>query len=189
VQTESVVELHGTLGIAELKRFQYFHTLRRGWLIVVVVALVLILLLLFPQFALISSANPEYDWRAALTNATPFIILLLFWALVIGVIPYRTARKQLAAQSYLREPITYVFTSETISGTGISASWSIVWNVLKRVQETESLFLLYHGPNIAVIVPKRFFQSPAEMERWCQLVLACIAPKRIEKPGLIGRWC
>ena len=35
----------------------------------------------------------------------------------------------------------------------------------------------------------QFFQNPAEMEQWRDRVLACAAPKRIEKPGMIGRWC
>lgn len=124
-----------------------------------------------------------------LTHVVTIIIVLLFWALFMGVMPYRNARKQFATLSYLGEPVTYVFTSETISGTGTSASWSTAWNALKVLRETNSLFLLYHGPCAAVIVPKRFFQSPAEMEKWRQLVLACVAPKPIEKPGIVGRWC
>ena len=170
-----------------MTQFQYFHTLRRSWPIAVFAALVLILFV--PLLALAVTANPENDWHAVLTNATPFILLLLFWIFMMGAMPYRNARKQLAGQSYLREPVTYVFNSETISGTGAGASSTFVWNHLKRVCETKSLFILYHGSNFGVIVPKRFFQNPAEMEKWRQLVLACVAPKRIESPGIVGRWC
>jgi hypothetical protein len=187
VQTESAVELHGTLSLPEVTRFQYFHTLRRSWTVAAVFAVILILLMAFTALTLI--VNPEPDWRAMLMDATPFTLFLLLWVLLIGVMPYRNARKQFATQSYLREPITYVFTSATVSATGASASWTLAWSVLKRVRETKSLFLLYHGPNIAMIVPKRFFQSPAEMEKWRQLVLESMATKRIEKPGVIGRWC
>ena len=59
---------------------------------------------------------------------------------------------------------------------------------MNAVRETKSLFLLYLAPRRAVIVPKRFFESPEQMEQWRQLVLAAVAPKKIEKPGLIGRW-
>jgi len=165
-------------------RFQYFHTWRRIWPIAVFVALIIIALV--PLLVLIAISNPVYVWHYIFTNAPSFVIFLLFLALIMGFMPYRNARKQFAAQSFLREPITYVFTFETVSGTGPSASWSIAWNVLKRIQETRSLFLLYQGPNIAVIVPKRFFQSTAEMEKWREL---CVAHKRIDKPGVVGRWC
>ncbi|MGO9095579.1 MAG: YcxB family protein [Bryobacteraceae bacterium] len=60
---------------------------------------------------------------------------------------------------------------------------------LKTLRETKSLFLLYSMSNLAMILPKRLFQSPEQMKQWRQLVLAAIAPKKIEKPGLIGRWC
>jgi hypothetical protein len=184
VSITSPVELHGTLGLAELTRFQYFHILRRSWPLVVVV-----LIFIVPILASAAIANPDPNARAMLTNVTPLLLLLLFYTLSIGVMPYRNARKQLTAQSYLREPITYIFTSETISCSGTNASWSMAWNILQKLRETKSLFVLYHGLNLAVIVPKRFFQNAAEMEKWRQLVLGCVAPKRIEKPGLIGRWC
>jgi hypothetical protein len=187
VQTQSAFELNGTLDLADITRFQYFHTLRRTWPIAVFTAL--LMLLLVPILVLGGIANPEPAWRTIFTNALPFFLLLAFCILFLGVMPRRNARKQLAAQSYLREPITYIFTCETITGTGPSAHWSIAWNVLKRVRETKTLFLLYHAPNIAVVVPKRFFQSPSEIEKWRQLVVTYVDAKRIEKPGVVGRLC
>jgi hypothetical protein len=187
VQTQPAFELHGTFDIADMTRFQYFHTLRGLWPIAIFAVLVLILFV--PLLVLTAVANPESDWRTVLTNALPFFLLLLFWLFILGVMPLRNARKQLVTQSYLREPITYIFTSETISGTGPSMHWSTAWSVMKRIRETKSLFLLYHGPNIAVIVPKRFFQNPSEMENWRQLVMTSMDPKRIDKPGFVGRLC
>lgn len=124
-----------------------------------------------------------------LTNAIPFILLLLFWVFAPGVLPYWNARKLYASQIFLREPISYTFNSENFSGNGPSASWSIAWSVLKTVHETKSLFLLYHHRNIAVIVPKRFFGSEAEMAAWRQLVLTSFAPHHIKPPGIVGAWC
>lgn len=170
-----------------MTRFQYFHTLRRTWPIAFLAALVL--LILVPIFTLTVITNPETDWLTIFKNALPFFFLLLLWLFLLGVLPRRNARKQLAAQSYLREPITYLFTCEAITGTGPSARWSIAWNVLKRVRETKSLFVFYHGPNIGVIAPKRFFQSSSEMEKWRQLVVTYLDTKRIEKPGFVGRLC
>ena len=186
VQTQ-VFELHGTLDRSDLTRFQYFHTLRRTWPVAVFVALILILVL--PLGALAMIANPDSDWRPVLTNALPFVLLLVFWLFLLGGMPFRNARKALTTQGYLREPITYTFTDETISGTGPSIRWSIAWNVMKRIRETRSLFLLYHAPNVAVILPKRFFQSSSEMDAWRQFVATYLDSKRIDKLSFVARLC
>ena len=180
-------ELRGTLRLADVTRFHYFHTLRRTWPIGAIAALLLILLV--PSLVFAAIANPGSGWGTVLTNAIPFFGLLLLWLLLLGVMPYFTARKQFAAQSYLREPVVYAFTPETISATGSSMRWSIAWNVVKRVRETKSLFLIYHAANVAVIVPKSFFTSPSEMETWRQIVATHLGSKLIDKPGLVGRSC
>ena len=186
VQTQ-VFELHGVLGLGDLTRFQYFHALRRAWPIAMFAALILIFVL--PLGVLAMTLNPNSDWRTVFTNALPFVLLLALWLFLLGVMPYRYARKMLKAQGYLQEPITYTFTDETISGVGSSTHWSLAWNVMKRIRETKSLFLLYHAPNIAIIVPKRFFQSESEMEAWRQFVTRYLDSKRIDKLGLVARMC
>jgi hypothetical protein len=182
-----VIELNGTLGRADLTRFQYFHALRRTWPIAILAALILILFV--PALGFVYIAYPEFEWRTVITNAIPFALLLAFWIYVLGIMPYRHARKALATQSYLREPIDYIFTEETISGTGRSAQWSVGWNVMKRIIETKSLFLLYHHSNVAVVVPKRFFQSASEMDTWRQFAAMHMDSKQIDKPGFVARLC
>jgi hypothetical protein len=186
VQTQ-VLELCGTLDLADLTRFQYFHTLRRTWPIAILAGLTLILFVPLATFAWI--ANPDSDWLPLITNAGPFVLLMVLWLCVLGIMPYRNARKALATQSHLREPITYVFTAETISGTGRSAQWSMAWNIVRRIRETKSLFLLYHHPNAAFVVPKRFFQGASEMDTWRQFVGTHMDSKHIDKPGFVARWC
>jgi hypothetical protein len=114
-----------------------------------------------------------------------FVVLLLVVA--SSVVNYRIARRQFA--DHLGELITTVFDSATIITTGTGVSSSVSWSVLKRIQETKSMFLLYHTASAAVMVPKRFFRSPEEIERWRQLVASCMDPKLIEKPSFVGRWC
>jgi hypothetical protein len=184
MQSQPAFELGGTLDLGDLTRFHYFHMWRSAWLIAIVAILGL---MLFGVLAL-AFGDSETDWNAV-KNTGPLILVLAFWLCVLAIAPRRGAGKQLAAQNYLREPVTYTFTAETISGVSPSAQWSIAWSVVKRIRETKSLFLLYHGQNIAVIVPKRFFRDSAEMERWRELVMASIHPKQIERPGLVARFC
>jgi hypothetical protein len=177
--------LNGTITTADLTRFQYFHTYCRIWPATVVAVLVLPVWVACCFFA----TDPDSEWHAVLKSALVFILPCSFLLLWAGLMPYRLARKQFATQNHLREPVTYIFTTATIQGRGTGFAWRIEWNLLKQLRETKSLFLLYHGPNIAVIVPKRFFQSAAEIEAWRQLTLACLTSKKIDGPGIVGRWC
>jgi hypothetical protein len=71
-----------------------------------------------PILAVAVIAKPDSDWRPIFTNALPFYLLLSFWLFLLGLMPRRNAKKQMAVQSHLREPITYTFTCATISGAG-----------------------------------------------------------------------
>jgi hypothetical protein len=182
-----VLELQGTLNLADVLRFQYFHTLRRTWPIAAFIILFVLLVVPLAVFAVV--ANPESGWTPVIKNALPFLLLLLLWFILLGIMPYRNARKVLASQAYLREPIAYTFTDEAISGTGPSTQWRIAWSVVKRIRETKSLFLVYQAPNLAIIVPKRFFQNHSHLDSWRQLVAAQVGSKCVETPGFVGRFC
>ncbi len=149
----------------------------------------MILILFVPLAAFAVTANPESEWAARLTNASPFALLIVLWLILLGIMPYRNARKAMASHAHLREPITYAFTVETISATSPSAHWSIAWDLVKRLSETKSLFLLYHAPNMAVAVPKHFFQNTPELDSWRQFAAARLGSERIEKPGIVARFC
>ena len=178
------VELHGTLTVAEVTRCQYFHVLRRGWPYAAVLTVIPMVSVLAVGALLVAGSG---DVQFA--NTVPIFLFATFWNYIYWVLPYRNARKQFATQSFLHEPVTCAFTADEFSGLGPSASWTLAWSTLKNVRETKSLFLLYHHPSLAVIVPKRFFQSDAEMDQWRELVSSAIAPMKIEKPGFLGRRC
>jgi hypothetical protein len=186
VQAQPAIEVSGTYSFGDLARFQYFHTARRALPVVASSMGLLILATILISF--IATAYAEPSWKGAL-SAAPFVLfgfMFLFWTWVIWILPYWTAKKQLAAQSYLREPTTLVFNSDSISGTWSSVSSTFAWDILKHARETRSLFLLYHAPNMAVIVPKRFFQNADQLDLWRQLVTSHLP---IGKSGAIGRWC
>jgi hypothetical protein len=98
-----------------------------------------------------------------------------------------TARPPLAA--YSRGPLAQTFIAQGFSGSTSESSWNCAWSTLKFIGETRSLFLLYQLPYIAIIVPKRWFESAEQIETWRQIATAGIGSRGIEKPGLVGRWC
>jgi hypothetical protein len=140
-------------------------------------------------FNLVTVADPESYLRIVLYNGAPYGLLLIVWIVVVaGIMPYQLARRQVAQQSELREPTTYTFTTDGIVGAGHRLSWRIDWGLVKRVRETNSSFIFYRGKQIAMVLPKRFFRSEADIETWRRLVAESLAPKEIESPGVIARW-
>jgi YcxB-like protein len=184
VQTQSVVEVSGTLAVGDLRRFLYSRNVRPAFMMVVIVTSIVICL--FQYNAIANNSNlPD----ALQKGFAPFAVVLLIWIGLIAVWPLWSAKKEFASQVYLRERLTICFTPDGISSEGTGVSSKGGWVKVKRVRETKSLFLLYYSATTALVLPKRFFQSPDEMERWRQLIASCVDPKLIEKPSFVGRWC
>jgi hypothetical protein len=187
VETSTTIELSGTLSVRDLARIQYFHALRLWPLAAAVVTLLVLLFL----FNLATAGDPETYCKLVVANAAPFEFLLIAWVVVaVGIMPYVNARRSFAHLTELREPTTYTFNAEGIVTAGQSMTWRIDWGMVKRVRETKSAYIVYRSPRLAaMLLPKRFFLSEAEMTLWRDLVTACIVPRQIEKPGFIARWC
>jgi len=181
------IEARGQLSVRDLARFQYFHAYRRWWIISALAALSIGLLLLLLLFGLLSDKPPE-EVHNFLTNVTPSLILVGFWVLMAAVAPYSTARKSLVARAYLGEATSYMFNNEGMQAVAQSMSYEMKWSVFRRIQETKRLFLMYHAPNMAVVIPKRFFRSQGEAGDWKNFVEQRIAPKKIMRPRIIGGW-
>jgi hypothetical protein len=187
VETSTTIELNGTLGVKDLARIQYFHALRLWPLAAVVITLLGLLFL----FNLAMAGNPGTYFQSVVSNAAPFEFLLIAWVVVVvGIMPYVNARRSFAQLAELREPTTYTFNAEGIVAARQSMTWRVDWGMVKRVRETKSAYIVYRSPKlVAVLLPKRFFLSEAEMTHWRDLVAAHILPRRIERPGFIARWC
>jgi hypothetical protein len=175
-----MVEIRGTLTVADYACFQYFHRLRRARLF-----LAFLLCILGAALALMTAAR---DPNLA-ANLRPLLISFAVYLLLLIVIPYVSARRQFARQAYLHEPFTQEFTPEVIRSSCSSVSSEVKWKIVCDVRETHRLFLLYYAPNIALIVPKRVFEDDAQMAAWRHFTESRISPQKINKPGFIGRWC
>lgn len=174
-----MIELHGILTLADFARFHYFHHLRRIWPVLVVVLILCVAIIVLITVV----PNPNL-----VANTRPLLILFAIWVCLLVVNPYLGARRQFAKQPYLREPLTQIFTVETISSSSASTSSQVKWNIVQNVRETSRLFLLYYATNQALIVPKRFFSTPEQMDLWRRIVETGIGPRTICKPIFIGAW-
>jgi hypothetical protein len=179
--SQSVIEATGTFCIDDVARSKFLGVLGQSRLFPWIVAVVALLSIAFIAFETASGS--------AHGNTVPAAFLIVIFVYFLSAATYRQLRDEFTVRRYFRDPVTYVFTPETIGMVGTGLSSTVAWSNLVRVRETASLFLLYIGPKGAVIVPKRFFQSPEEIEKWRQLVASSVDPKLIEKPSFFGRWC
>lgn len=62
------------------------------------------------------------------------------------------------------------FTDETINYKGRMDEGSIKWSAIKSIESGKTAFYLFMDAQIAVIVPKRFFKSTDEQERFVEFV-------------------
>ncbi|MGA2214528.1 MAG: YcxB family protein [Bryobacteraceae bacterium] len=127
------------------------------------------------------------DLTLAIHNGTPFLLLLIFWAVLVTT-PYRGAKRLIKTSAWISAPTTYTFSTRAIHSTGIHSSSDISYEALWAVRETKSLFLLYLNAALAIVLPKRFFKDVAQENDWRLLLEQRISPKGIAKPGFLGRW-
>ncbi len=170
------IVLRGTVSRNDLLRFQYFHIMRLIWpLEILTVTLTLVMV---P--AILLSDRMSF-WKEGL-EFSPFVL----WTLMMNALPWWTGARQYKTQAYLREPVRYTFSGDGVSAAGESSSWTMAWENLKRVRETKTLFVLYHGANVGVLVPKHFFESAEQMAQWRALVDASAPQSKIQKPGWLA---
>ncbi|SRR6266851_2103635 len=81
-----------------------------------------------------------------------------------------TARNLTRSKPSALQPVTYEFSPDGISHIGPTSSGRAAWTTYLRIRETSEQFLLYIQKQLANVLPKRAFQSEAEMQQFRQLV-------------------
>jgi hypothetical protein len=170
----TVFQPAGTLILDDIIRFQYFHANRRLWPLT-------IFMMLFGVFSftgLVVTLSAGSVERFA--NPGLFYVAFLVWAALFLVVPYLGARRQFAKQQYLREPMQFCFTADRVRLEGPHFTSELNWSLVQRIHETKNLLFIYQSPQIAWILPKRFFGGePGLIEQWKEFVIG-----RLQHPGL-----
>lgn len=179
---EHQLQAAGELQLDDLLRFQYFHLLGRNWLIAFAVLAAFCLSLLGIIVCLASGdprkiQNPGLQW----------LFLLGFGVLLLGQLHW-SARRQFAKQRYLREPMRYLTSEERVGLQSPSYSSEVDWAMIQAIYETKSLFLIYTAPQVAWVLPKRFFWGDEQRAlAWKQFAMRKLAG-RFHQPGTVAAW-
>jgi len=177
------IELTGTITFGDMLRFYYFHFLRRTWWLVLFAILLLLLMLL----AVAVLAFVFDDYATARSIGPPLLLGFVFCIAFIGLPPYLSARKIFKSAVEFHGPVTYNFSPHGIHTVSAHSSSDTGWQALWAVRETKNSFSIYFNAGAALVVPKRFFKDARRQDDWRRMVEAAIEPKKIEKPGAVGR--
>lgn len=85
--------------------------------------------------------------------------LVYLWPFMI----YRT-RATLQRTPSLQGNVRFEFSEEGYAVKTVHANAEVKWGALSSWRETKKTLMLYQNPKIGSIVPKRFFQSAADLE-------------------------
>ena len=129
----------------------------------------------FLFFLAMSHADPPIDWLTALFMGSGLAlgVELLFWPLTLAVIhafAYYGAWNLARSKPSALQPVTYEFSPDGISHIGPETSGRAAWTTYLRIRETPEQFLLYVQGQLANVLPKRAFQSEAEVQLFRELV-------------------
>lgn len=177
-----IFELSGKITFDDLLKFYYFETLRKTWWFWALISTCMIMLIVTVVVFTILSHGYEVA-RPSL----PIVLACLFFLTLKGVPPYVAARREYQSNMRLDEPMVVKFSSAGVHAVSSNSSGDTSWKAFWRICEAKSFFCLYYSAGSAWILPKRFFVSSIQQDQWRELVEAQIQPKKIEKPGMVGK--
>ena len=176
------ITVRGSRELRDFQRAEYFTSFRRLWQHAILLAFFLLV------FAAAFVEYVQGEHPGHFSAIIPFAVLFLLWTWSI-IAPNAAARKKVAEQPWRTEPTTFAFHAEGMHVDCASSSSDIRWVVVKEACETRSLFLLFYSKQASTVIPKRFFESDAQIEAWKQLVQAQTGCRPIRPRGMMARWC
>jgi hypothetical protein len=104
-------------------------------------------------------------------------LFLGFWLVLIPIWIGRSARQQFATQQLAQESHQATFSADGVALASASQSAQQLWRVFWRAIETPGAFYLYVSTRAALVLPKRCFTSPEQMQRFRDLVHTAMGEK------------
>lgn len=162
MENREPVTVSGSITVDEFKKYQAYHVRRinLSFFFVVLVVFTLMFVSVIDAIWFISI------WFAALFALVPSGLFLLF---VKTLNRYR-AKKEFESDPIALNEMTYTFSEEGVHQKVRRSDNYYEWSDFSSFQETPELFLLYVSKRKAILLPKRFFRSNEQQERFRSMV-------------------
>jgi hypothetical protein len=171
------IEASGTLTAKDYIRFSRCYILRKLWWMLLLMGLAGV------NFIFVRFSGAE-------TEDVSYFPLAVVLAIIAGAIlwaPHKSAKQQLGERFKTGETVQFVFDADGVQSSRTAVASQIGWERIDRVDEMNSAFCLYLNKVSAVVVPKRFFGGPQEVEEWRKFAETLVPPDKWKKPW-IGRF-
>jgi hypothetical protein len=88
----------------------------------------------------------------------------VFWIVYLWPFMIYRTRATLKRTPNLQGDVRFEFSDEGYAVSTVHANSTVKWSALSSWKETKKTLMLYQNPKIGSLVPKRFFQSAADVE-------------------------
>jgi hypothetical protein len=127
-------------------------------------------MLLVAGAATLLFGTERYFWLGVTFCGFGFALLAIIAAALL-VVP----RIALARSEKLREPYRLTFSDQGIRFETTSIESNLAWSLYARVIEVHDFYLLYWGRREFTVIPKRAFETAADMQAFDALLVAHVA--------------
>ncbi len=168
---QDIVEVAGQVTRDDYMRFVTWTSFRLP------LALRLMALIFVTVFVLGVVFLPERDATGLLVVLGFAVVAAVFMTVVIVWSSRSSAVKLYQTYKLLQQPIRYRFSRDAVSTTTPSSQGSVSWSAYYRLYETKQAFYLYLAASLANVIPKRFFESEEQMQKFRELLRANLPPE------------
>lgn len=136
---------------------------RRSRFMLRIIAVLLVLLVLVTALGL-GIGSDFSGVEGFLAELWPLYLVIILLAVLVPFTIWQTARRQMRSSSELSQPHVFRFDDEGFEIESAHSSGRCAWPALHEVRERPETLMLYRSKDLFHLLPKRSFDSPAQLE-------------------------
>ncbi|MGE5630803.1 MAG: YcxB family protein [Caulobacteraceae bacterium] len=112
---------------------------------------------------------PIYAWEAVKKGFEPpiqiyLLFVITFFTINLPLIVKKSSRKMMAKNAQIKQTQHYQITEQKIIFGSENGNGQLTWDKVFEVREDKNFFTIYINKTQAYLIPKRFIDSPRDIE-------------------------
>ncbi|NHM30049.1 YcxB family protein [Neobacillus terrae] len=165
----NALELSGTLTFNDFKRYN-FHAKKKPETYYFF-SVIIVLFFIFKMF------NPELGigYSLFVSIIIGIVVEIIRWFLL-----YLRVRKEFTSDQVIKNEVKYWINGNGINQERKASNIQIEWNDIISIYEYKDLFRLQISSNKAIVLPKSFFHSKGDINRFKKIIRQNINSKKLQ---------
>lgn len=161
---EKIIEAQAKLNFEEYLRLNFSLLLRdkRVWLSIFLVIMLVVMLL--------EKRLTEGQWADSEIKLILLLSLMVFLFLILPTLTYLRTKSYFTKNPLLSELTTFYFETDRIEIVTLESHTTLTWRRIYKIKEFNHYLLIYQNRHIAYVVPKKSFNSVADMEKVKEMI-------------------